>query len=152
MGWEGRVWLIKGATTNKKQSKFKTTTKQKQNRRSVFCNATRYRVLHGTLFTLTSDRKYLRRTKLVLLSPLSKTKYSGASSLSELSSTDNLNLLSAHRGDFTRHDSQRRFLAQHSVAMLEQCCNHSKQCLNNVATLRCCENRLHESSHAEHHF
>ena len=26
----------------------------------------------------------------------------------------------------TRHDSQRRFLAQHSVAMLEQCCNRSK--------------------------
>ena len=32
-------------------------------------------------------------------------------------------------------DSQRRFLKQHSVAMLEQCCNHSKQCRNNVATL-----------------
>ena len=24
---------------------------------------------------------------------------------------------------------------QHSVAMLEQCCNYSKQCRNNVATL-----------------
>ena len=56
-------------------------------------------------------------TKLVLLSPFSKTKYSDASSLSELSSTDNLNLLSAHKGDGTRHDSQRRFLAQHSVTM-----------------------------------
>ena len=32
----------------------------------------------------------------------------------------------------TRHDSQRRFLAQHSVAMLEQCWNHSKQCRNNI--------------------
>ena len=82
---------------------------------------------------------------------LSKTKYSDASLLSELSSTDNLNLLSAHKGDVTRHDSQRRFLAQHSVAMLEQCCNHSKQWLNNVATLCCPKNRLHESSHAEHH-
>ena len=29
----------------------------------------------------------------------------------------------------TRDDSQRRFLAQLSVAILEQCCNHSKQCL-----------------------
>ena len=32
----------------------------------------------------------------------------------------------------TRDYSQRRFLAQHSVAMLEQCCNYSKQCRNNV--------------------
>ena len=39
----------------------------------------------------------------------------------------------------TRDDSQRRFLAQHSVAILEQCCVHSKQCPNNVATL-CCAN------------
>ena len=29
-------------------------------------------------------------------------------------------------GDVTRDDSQRQFLAQHSVAMLEQCCNYSK--------------------------
>ena len=29
--------------------------------------------------------------------------------------------------------------AQHKVAMLEQCCVHSKQCWNNVATLeQCC--------------
>ena len=27
----------------------------------------------------------------------------------------------------TRDDSQRQFFAQHSVTMLEQCCNHSKQ-------------------------
>ena len=26
--------------------------------------------------------------------------------------------------------------AQHSVAMLEQCCNHSKQCRNNVVIIR----------------
>ena len=37
-------------------------------------------------------------------------------------------------------------LAQHSVAMLEQCCNHSKQCRNNVATLCCAKNRRCESS------
>ena len=36
------------------------------------------------------------------------------------------------KGDVTRDDSQRRFLAQHTVAMLEQCCNHSKQCRNAV--------------------
>ena len=30
-------------------------------------------------------------------------------------------------GNVTREDSQGRFLAQHSVAMLEQCCIHSKQ-------------------------
>ena len=45
------------------------------------------------------------------------------------------------KGDVTRDDSQRRFLAQHSVAMLEQCCNYSKQCRNNVATLCCAKNR-----------
>ena len=39
-------------------------------------------------------------------------------------------------GDVTRDDSQRRrFLAQRSVAMLEQCCIHSKQCRNDVARL-----------------
>ena len=32
------------------------------------------------------------------------------------------------------------------VAMLEQCCNHSKQCRNNAATLCCAENRRCESS------
>ena len=36
------------------------------------------------------------------------------------------------KGDVTRGDSQRRFLAQHSLAMLEQCWNHSKQCCNAV--------------------
>ena len=50
------------------------------------------------------------------------------------------------KGDVTRDDSQRRFLAQHSVAMLEQCCNHSKQCRNNVATLCCAKNRRCKSS------
>ena len=35
-------------------------------------------------------------------------------------------------GDVTRDDAQQRFLAQHSVAMLEQCCKDSKQCCNAV--------------------
>ena len=34
--------------------------------------------------------------------------------------------------DVTRNDLQRRFLAEHSVAMLEQCCSYSKQCCNVV--------------------
>ena len=46
-----------------------------------------------------------------------------------------------HKGDVTWDDSQRLFLAQHSVAMLEQCCNHSKQCRNNVAMLCCAKSR-----------
>ena len=46
----------------------------------------------------------------------------------------------------TRDDLQRRFLAQHSVAISEQCCVHSKQCLNNIATLCCAKNRRWESS------
>ena len=50
------------------------------------------------------------------------------------------------KGDVTRDDSQRRFLAQRSVAMLEQCCNHSKQCRSNAARLRCAKNRFCESS------
>ena len=41
------------------------------------------------------------------------------------------------KDDVTRDDSQRHFLAQHSVAMLEQCCKHLKQCRNNVAMLCC---------------
>ena len=50
------------------------------------------------------------------------------------------------KGDITRDDSQRLFLAQHSVAMLEQCCNHSKQWHSNVATLCCAKNCRCESS------
>ena len=48
--------------------------------------------------------------------------------------------------DVTWDDSQRRFLAQHSVAMLEQRSNCSKQCRNNVATLCRAKNRRCESS------
>ena len=36
-------------------------------------------------------------------------------------------------GDVTRDDLQRRLLAQHGVAMLEQCCNYWKQCRNNIS-------------------
>ena len=50
------------------------------------------------------------------------------------------------KGDVTRDDSQRRFLVQHSVAMLEQCCNHSKQCRNNAVMLSCAKIRCCESS------
>ena len=50
------------------------------------------------------------------------------------------------KGDVTRDDAQRRFLTQHSVATLEQCCNYWKQCCNNVATLCCAKNRRCESS------
>ena len=46
---------------------------------------------------------------------------------------------------FVLRSSQRRFLAQHSVAMLEQCCACSKQCRNNVATLCCAKNGRCES-------
>ena len=49
-------------------------------------------------------------------------------------------------GDVTRDDSQQRFLAQHSVAMLEQCCKDSKQCCNNVAMLCWAKNHRGESS------
>ena len=48
--------------------------------------------------------------------------------------------------DVTRNDSQRRFLAQDNVVILEQCCNHSKQCRNNDATLGCAKNHRCESS------
>ena len=41
------------------------------------------------------------------------------------------------KGDVTRDDSQRRFLAQHRIKMLEQCCSLSKRCRNNVVTLCC---------------
>ena len=50
------------------------------------------------------------------------------------------------KGDVTRHDSQQQFLAQHRDAMLEQCCNYSKQCRNNVATPCCGKNCHCESS------
>ena len=48
--------------------------------------------------------------------------------------------------DVTGNDSQRQFLAQENVAILEQRCNHSKQCRNNDATLCCAKNHRCESS------
>ena len=45
----------------------------------------------------------------------------------------------------TRDDSQRRFFLI-SVAMLEQCCNHMKQCRNNVEMTCCAKNRRCEPS------
>ena len=50
------------------------------------------------------------------------------------------------QGDVTRGDSQRQFLAQRSVGMLEQYCNNSRQCRSNVATLHCAKNRRCEPS------
>ena len=50
------------------------------------------------------------------------------------------------QGDVTRDESQRKIWAQHIFAMLEQCCNYSKQCRNNVATLCCPKTRRCESS------
>ena len=51
----------------------------------------------------------------------------------------------ASQDDVTRDDSQRRLLAQHVVAMSEQCCNYLKQYCNNVVTVcfrRCESSRL----------
>ena len=45
--------------------------------------------------------------------------------------------IKANRG-VTRDDSQRRFLAQHSIVMLEQRWNHSKQCRNAVLRIVLC--------------
>ena len=50
------------------------------------------------------------------------------------------------KGDVTRDDFKQRLLAQHSVAMLEQRCNYSKQYRNNVTTMCCAKNRCCESS------
>lgn len=46
------------------------------------------------------------------------------------------------------HETSRneRFQAQDIVAMLEQCCNHSKQCRNSVVMLCYTKNRRCESS------
>ena len=57
-----------------------------------------------------------------------------------------LNSDTVPKGNVTRDDLQRRFLAQHIVVTLEQCCKHSKQCRNQIATLGCTKNRRCESS------
>ena len=48
--------------------------------------------------------------------------------------------------DITWDDSQRRFLAQHSVAALLRHCFECLQHRASVATLRCAKNRRYESS------
>ena len=50
------------------------------------------------------------------------------------------------QGDVTRDDSQRRFLAQQSVATLLRHCFEWLQHCSNVATLCCAKNRRCESS------
>ena len=64
----------------------------------------------------------------------------------ELPITSLLCCCASYEGDVTRNDSQLRFLAQHNLAILEQCYNHSKQCGNNDATLCCAKNRRFEWS------
>ena len=50
------------------------------------------------------------------------------------------------KGDIKQDDSKQRFLAQHRVAVLEQCCNDLKQWQNNVAIL-CCTKNCHCENH-----
>ena len=50
------------------------------------------------------------------------------------------------KGDVTRDDSQRRFLAQHSVATLLRHCFEWLQHWSSIATLYCAKNRRCESS------
>ena len=50
-------------------------------------------------------------------------------------------LISRFKVMLARDDSQRPFSAQHSLAMLEQCCKHSKQCRNNAVVLFCTEKK-----------
>ena len=56
-----------------------------------------------------------------------------------------LDIVNTSYGDVTRDNSERRSLVQHSVAMLEQCCHHFKQCRSNVSTLHFAKNRRCES-------
>ena len=118
-GVEGKSLQFKGALSScvdgyLHQNLKNKTTATKQNK-TVEVSFAMQHVTWDFIYTRLRQ-EYLPRTKLVLLSPLSKTKYSDAHTLSELSSTDNLHLLSAHKGDVTRH--------------------HSLQCWNNVVTIR----------------
>ena len=56
-----------------------------------------------------------------------------------------LDIVNTSYGDVTRDNSERRSLVQHSLAMLEQCCHHFKQCRSNVSTLHFAKNRRCES-------
>ena len=49
-----------------------------------------------------------------------------------LSRITSLSAFPTIKGDVKRDDSRLRFLAQHSVEMLKQYCNYSKQCCNAV--------------------
>ena len=49
-------------------------------------------------------------------------------------------------GDVTRHDSQRRFLAQHSVATFLRHCFESFQHCSDIASLSCAKTRRCELS------
>ena len=48
--------------------------------------------------------------------------------------------IKATKGDVTWNDSQQQLLTQHSIAMLEQCCNYSKQ---SATMLQCCIELIH---------
>ena len=77
---------------------------------------------------------------------LPSTQFQSVLTASILSIGAYISIYCVFKGDVTRGDSQRRFLAQHIFAMLEQCYNYSKQCRNNVPTLCCAKNRRCESS------
>ena len=49
------------------------------------------------------------------------------------------------KGDVRQEDLQQQILAQHYIAMLEQCCNCSKQRRNNVVNMCCAKNSRCES-------
>ena len=49
------------------------------------------------------------------------------------------------KGDVRQEDLQQQFFAQHYNAMLEQCCNCSKQRRNNVVNMCCAKNSRCES-------
>ena len=58
----------------------------------------------------------------------------------------NTNVSSRFKGDVTRNDSKRRFLAQHSITtLLRHCFEWLQQC-SKIATLCCAKNRRCESS------
>ena len=115
-----------------------------------------FRIIRFTLFTKIISTRVpwgfngFLENKIINKQWLTKmfcTRYTNSRSTLYLKKTTYWSATSAvSKVDVTRDDSQRRFLAQHSVAMLEQCCNYSKQCRNNAATLRCAKNRRCESS------
>ena len=77
---------------------------------------------------------------------LPSTQFQSVLTASILSIGAYISIYCVFKGDVTGDDSQRRLLAQHIFAMLEQCYNYSKQCRNNIPTLCCAKNRRCESS------